>query len=78
MAVTSIWAVKGWLGQVVIYVENPEKTTNPAYFEKQGMTAQQTQGLLDVLDYATQSRKTQLNDEHAEIMRQFVTGIKEM
>lgn len=29
MATTSIWSVKGWLGKVVIYVENPDKTTNP-------------------------------------------------
>ena len=53
MATTSIWAVKGWLGQVVIYVENPEKTANPAYYEKQGMTATQAQGLSDVINYAT-------------------------
>ena len=29
VATTSIWSVKGWLGKVVIYVENPEKTTAP-------------------------------------------------
>ena len=75
MATTSIWSVKGWLGQVVIYAENPEKTTNPAYYEKQGMTVEQAQGLSDVIDYAQQSRKTQLSDERAEIMRHFVTGI---
>ena len=23
MATTSIWAVKGWLGKVVLYIENP-------------------------------------------------------
>jgi len=28
MASTSIWAVKGWLGRVVIYAENPAKTEN--------------------------------------------------
>ena len=75
MATTSIWAVKGWLGQVVIYAEKPEKTANPAYYEKEGMTAAQAQGLSDVIDYAAQSRKTGLTDEHAEIMRHFVTGI---
>ena len=37
MAVTSIWRVKGWLGKVVVYVENPDKTTNPAYYEKEDM-----------------------------------------
>ena len=29
MATTSIWSVKGWLGKVMIYVENPEKTMHP-------------------------------------------------
>ena len=75
MAVTSIWSVKGWLGKVVVYAENPDKTENPAYFEKQGMTAEQTQGLSDVIDYASQTRKTQLTDENAEILRHYVTGI---
>ena len=75
MATTSIWAVKGWLGQVVIYAENPEKTANPACYEKEGMTAAQAQGLSDVIDYAAQSRKTGVADEHAEVMRHFVTGI---
>lgn len=75
MATTSIWAVKGWLGQVVIYAENPEKTANPACYEKEGMTVAQAQGLSDVIDYAAQSCKTGLTDEHAEIMRHFVTGI---
>jgi len=75
MAVTSIWSVKGWLGKLVVYVENPDKTENPAYFEKQGMTAEQTQGLSDVIDYASQTRKTQLTDERAEILRHYVTGI---
>ena len=26
MATTAIWDVRGWLGQVVHYVENPDKT----------------------------------------------------
>lgn len=33
MATTSIWRVKGWLGKVVIYVENPDKTENPAFMK---------------------------------------------
>ena len=75
MATTSIWAVKGWLGKGVVYVENPDKTENPACFEKQGMTAEQAQGLSDVIDYAAQTDKTQLSDERAEIMRHFITGV---
>jgi hypothetical protein len=75
MAITSIWSVKGWLGKLVIYAENPDKTENPAYFEKQGMTAGQAQGLSDVIDYAAQTRKTQLTNENAEILRHYVPGI---
>lgn len=29
MAVTSLWRVKGYIGKVLLYTENPEKTTNP-------------------------------------------------
>lgn len=75
MAITSIWSVKGWLGKLVVYAENPDKTENPAYYEKQGMTAEQTQHLSDVIDYASQNRKTQLTDENAKILRNYVTGI---
>jgi len=75
MATTSIWSIKGWLGNVVIYAEDPDKTENPKFFQKQGMTELQTQGLFDVLDYAARSSKTLMVDEHTEIMRHFVTGI---
>jgi hypothetical protein len=75
MAITSIWSVKGWLGKVLIYTENPAKTENPAYFEKQGMTTAQTQGLSDVIDYATQTHKTQFSDESAGILKHYVTGV---
>lgn len=76
MATTSIWRVKGWLGKVVIYVENPDKTTNPAFFEKQDMSDRQAQGLSDVIDYAVNSEKTAIVDnEQAEVLRSFVSGI---
>ena len=48
MATTAIWKVKGNLGRVVGYAANPDKTENPAF------TAQDLQGLRDVMDYATQ------------------------
>ncbi len=75
MATTSIWRVKGWLGKVVIYVENPDKTDNPAFYEKQDMSDKQAQGLSDVIDYAVNSKKTQAADEAAEVMQQFVSGV---
>ena len=78
MATTSIWRVKGWLGKVVIYVENPEKTENPAFYETSGMSEKQTQGLSDVIRYAVQQGKTeqiQVDDEGGEVMQQFVSGV---
>lgn len=76
MATTSIWRVKGWLGKVVIYVENPDKTDNPAFVEKPDMTERQTQGLSDVIDYAVDSDKTQAaDDECAEVLHSFVSGV---
>jgi hypothetical protein len=77
VATTSIWAVKGWLGKALIYVENPEKTDNPAFFESRGIAGQGDQGLSDVIEYAAQTGKTQeiTQDEGAEVMRRFVSGV---
>lgn len=58
MAATSIWSVKGWLGKVVIYAENPEKTTNPDFVEWQGIPEEGVQGLSDVIAYAVSEEKT--------------------
>ena len=59
MATTSIWRVGGWLGKVVIYVENPDKTENPAAYEKPDMEGHDAQGLSDVIEYAVQQQKTE-------------------
>ena len=78
MATTSLWRVKGWLGKVVIYVENPDKTEKPAFYEKQDMTERDTQGLSDVIAYAVQEEKTEktkTDDEGLEIMQRFVSGV---
>ena len=75
MATTSIWRVKGWLGKVVIYVENPDKTDNPAFYEKRDMSDRQVQGLSDVIDYAVNNEKTQTTDEAADVVQQFVSGV---
>ena len=61
MATTKIWDVSGWLGQVVHYVENPAKTENSSF------TDADIQGLRDVMDYATQDYKTE--------MQYYVSGI---
>ena len=78
MATTSIWRVGGWLGKVVIYVENPDKTENPAAYEKPNMEGCDAQGLSDVIEYAVQQQKTgavTAHDEGAAIMQRFVSGI---
>ncbi len=78
MATTAIWDVRGWLGKVVIYVENPEKTENPDFYQKQDMTEQEAQGLADVIEYAVQNKKVQksagLENDAASLSR-YVTGI---
>ena len=75
MAVTSIWRVNGWLGKVVIYVENPEKTDNPSFIQ-QNTSMQEPGGLADVIQYAVDSNKTGTPDnEHTEVLRNFVSGI---
>ena len=75
MAVTSIWRVKGWLGKVVIYIENPEKTTNPKFYKSDAMTDRQYQGLEDVIAYAVNSDKTQEITEDINVMERYVSGI---
>lgn len=71
MATTAIWDVKGWLGKLVIYAENPEKTTNPKYYEKQDMNDNETEALGDVIGYAMREDAT-VSEEFKE---HFVSGI---
>ena len=75
MAVTSIWRVNGWLGKVVVYVENPEKTTNPEFYENGEMTERECQGLDDVIAYAVSSHKTRQVNEELGALERFVSGI---
>ena len=73
MAVTSIWSVKGWLGKVVIYVENPDKTTAPEIAklpkyekEKTVQSEEKMQGLSDVIAYAVNAEKTRRKGKRGE------------
>lgn len=91
MAVTSIWSVKGWLGKVVVYVENPEKTENPEFAkEQESNTGEEMQGLSDVIAYAVNQEKTRekekagtetgdwknrIADESEKVMQQYVSGV---
>ena len=75
MATTSIWRVNGCLGKVVIYVENPDKTTNPKFYESKAHP-DNGQNLSDVIDYAVNSKKTQKTDDEAcAVIHSFVAGI---
>ena len=91
MATTSIWSVKGWLGKVVIYVENPEKTTAPEiaklpeYKKEEAIQSEEKmQGLSDVIAYAVNEEKTrqkgkkgeeEIASESESVMQQYVSGI---
>ena len=76
MATTSIWRVKGWLGKVVIYAENPEKTANPKFYADRELTEQDGQQLSDVIRYAVNSEKTQeTGSEDDAPLHRFVSGI---
>ena len=75
MAVTSIWRVKGWLGKVVVYVENPDKTTNPAYYEKEDISEKECQCMDDVIAYAVNSTKTAQTVQKEEVVERFVSGV---
>ena len=65
MATTSIWRVNGWLGKVLIYIENPDKTENPDFFEKQDMDGKEAQGLSDVIEYACLLYTSQTQEQGA-------------
>lgn len=71
MATTAIWDVKGWLGKIVIYVENPDKTENPKFYEKQDIDKKNTEALGDVIGYAMREIAT----KSEELKQQFVTGV---
>ena len=83
MAVTSIWRVKGWLGKVVLYIENPEKTKEPDFYQTEDLPGQERESLADVIAYAVDEEKTRrkdqssetLDDEHEQVLQQYVSGI---
>ena len=68
MAVTSLWRVKGYIGKVVLYTLNPQKTEKPIIFET-GMNNISTENTLTgILDYVERDKATN--------QQQLVTGIK--
>lgn len=77
MATTKIWDVRGWIGKVIKYAENPDKTENPEWNAAEceqlqdvmeyAMQDASERGLVDVLEYAAADFKTE--------QRHFVSGI---
>ncbi len=77
MATTKIWDVRGWIGKVIRYAENPDKTENPEWSTadceqlqdvmEYAMQDASERGLVDVLEYAAADFKTE--------QRHFVSGI---
>ena len=65
MAVTSLWRVKGYIGKVLLYAENPDKTTNPETIPVATELNRDT--LEDVISYAGR--------EEATNQRQLVYGV---
>ena len=65
MATTKIWPVRGWLGQVVDYAMNPDKTVNPEHLPSSGKN--DMAALWDVMAYATRPSATE--------QKYFVSGI---
>ena len=59
----------------MVYVENPEKTANPEFYDNGDMTERECQGLDDVIFYAVNSRKTGLHKEDSDVLERFVSGV---
>ena len=62
------------MGKVVVYVKNPEKTTNPEFYENGDMTERECQGLEDVISYAVSSHKTQQVNEELDTLPNIMVG----
>lgn len=71
MAVTKILTVRGWIGRVALYIENPKKTKNPLVVGSPKMTQQQYNSMLDVIEYASEG--TEMNEYATQDY--FVSGV---
>lgn len=65
MAVTSLWRVRGYIGKVLLYAENPDKTANPETIPSAADANREA--LEDVIAYAGREAATN--------QRQLVTGV---
>ena len=67
MATTSLWRVKGYIGKLILYAANPDKTTNDNSVETGHDDTDPEQALGDVLSYAGRNDATE--------SQQYVHGI---
>ena len=44
MAVTKIWKINGWIGDCLLYIENPNKTQNPLVIGDDAIIKVDTEG----------------------------------
>ena len=47
MAVTKIWKINGWIGDCLLYIENPNKTQNPLVIGDPKLKEEEYQSLTD-------------------------------
>ena len=47
MAVTKIWKINGWIGDCLLYIENPNKTQNPLVIGDPKLKEEEYQSLID-------------------------------
>lgn len=63
MATTAIWNIKGWLGKILIYVENPDKTEPKSAYLSDDFNGEDKQNLSDVIAYTMREEATVMNEE---------------
>lgn len=68
MAITKIWAIKGRLDHVVLYVDDPTKTENVSCGEYEMEAAQ---GLQDVMDYAMETVDTSEDNDTLQTLMEY-------
>ena len=59
MAVTSLWRVKGYIGRLILYATNPDKTVEKKIIETGNNDADPEQALSDVLSYVGRNEATE-------------------
>ena len=60
MAVTSLWRVKGYIGKVVMYAINPEKTSEPVSYQTAAKGAGAEDTLSGIVSYVERDEATNL------------------